>query len=333
MHQYELPIIEALQNLVKNLQPLWSAITFLGDETFYLLFMPFIYWCVDAMAGLRIGVMLLLAAFSNGFLKMIFKSPRPYWLSENITAGAEHNSFGLPSGHAMNSAAVWGWTAHESGKTWVKWVLGVLVFLIGFSRIAMGVHFISDVLLGWLVGLVLIWLFARTLVGFGKTLSKMSLLNLLGLALLSSGFMILLPVLVKTLSSGWQVPVDWIEKAGPIDPLNLEFSLTVAGLWFGMLAGFSILMHTKGVLQSRQGDWQKVARYLLGLAGVLALYAGLGALLPKDLGMISMILRYVRYLLIGLWISWGSPLLFEKLGIGVIKPYLPSQTTAGTSTK
>ena len=106
MHQYELPIIEALQNLAKNLQPLWNAITFLGDETFYLLFMPLIYWCVDAMAGLRIGVMLLLSAFSNGFLKMIFKSPRPYWLSEKISAGAEHNSFGLPSGHAMNSDAV-----------------------------------------------------------------------------------------------------------------------------------------------------------------------------------------------------------------------------------
>jgi membrane-associated phospholipid phosphatase len=328
MHQYELPIIEALQNLAKNLQPLWNAITFLGDETFYLLFMPLIYWCVDAMAGLRIGVMLLLSAFSNGFLKMIFKSPRPYWLSEKISAGAEHNSFGLPSGHAMNSAAVWGWTARETGKTWVKWVLGILVFLIGFSRIALGVHFISDVLMGWLVGLLLIWLFARNLAGWGKTFSKMSLLNLLGLVSLSSGLMILLPVLVKVFSTAWQVPADWIERAGPIDPMNLEFSLTVAGLWFGMLAGFSIFMHKKGILQSQQGDWQKIARYLLGLAGVLALYAGLGALFPKDMGLISMILRYFRYMLIGLWISWGSPLLFEKLGIGVIEPYLRPQTTA-----
>lgn len=328
MHQYELPIIEALQEIAKNLQPLWSAITFLGDQTFYLLFMPMIYWCVDALAGLRIGIMLLLSGFSNGFLKMIFKSPRPYWVSEKITAGAEHNSFGLPSGHAMNSAAVWGWTAREIKRPWAKWVMGFVIFLIGFSRIVLGVHFISDVLLGWLVGLLLVWLFARNLESLSTTLSKMRLIPLLLLALLSSGLMVLLPILIKSISPAWQPASDWIERAGAIDPMNLEFSLTIAGLWLGMLGGFSILMNKKGILQSNQGNWHKVARYLLGLAGVLGLYTGLGALFPDDLGLISMVLRYVRYTLIGLWISWISPLLFEKLGIGVIKPYLPPQSTA-----
>ncbi len=263
MHQIELPIIEALQNLLKNLQPVWVAITFLGDETFYLLFMPLIYWCVDALAGLRIGVMLLLSGFSNGFLKMIFKSPRPYWVSDRITAGAEHNSFGLPSGHAMNSAAVWGWTAREMGKPWAKWAMGILVFLIGFSRIALGVHFISDVLLGWLVGLFLVWLFARQLKSLGKTLSKMPLTSLLALALLSSGLMVLLPILIKIFSPNWQPAADWIARAGAIDPMNLEFSLTLAGLWFGMLGGFAILMHQKGILQSDQGDWQRRLDILL----------------------------------------------------------------------
>jgi len=328
MHQIELPIIEALQDFFKNLQPIWVAITFLGDETFYLLFMPLIYWCVDALVGLRIGVMLLLSGFSNGFLKLIFKSPRPYWVSDKITAGAEHNSFGLPSGHAMNSAAVWGWTAREMGKTWAKWVMGILVFLIGFSRIVLGVHFISDVFLGWLVGLLLIWLFARNLDSLGKTLQKMPLTSLLALALLSSGLMVLLPALTKVVSSSWQPAADWVARAGAIDPMNLEFSLTLAGLWFGMLGGFAILMHQRGILQSNQGDWQKVARYFIGLIGVVVLYAGLGALFPDDMSLIGLILRYLRYTLIGLWIAWGSPLLFEKLGVGVIKPYLPSQTTA-----
>ena len=328
MHQIELPIIEALQDFFKNLQPIWVAITFLGDETFYLLFMPLIYWCVDALVGLRIGVMLLLSGFSNGFLKLIFKSPRPYWVSDKITAGAEHNSFGLPSGHAMNSAAVWGWTAREMGKTWAKWVMGILVFLIGFSRIILGVHFISDVFLGWLVGLLLIWLFARNLDSLGKTLQKMPLTSLLALALLSSGLMVLLPALTKVVSSSWQPAADWVARAGAIDPMNLEFSLTLAGLWFGMLGGFAILMHQRGILQSNQGDWQKVARYFIGLIGVVVMYAGLGALFPDDMSLIGMILRYLRYTLIGLWIAWGSPLLFEKLGVGVIKPYLPPQSSA-----
>jgi hypothetical protein len=214
------------------------------------------------------------------------------------------------------------------GKTWAKWVMGILVFLIGFSRIVLGVHFISDVFLGWLVGLLLIWLFARNLDSLGKTLQKMPLTSLLALALLSSGLMVLLPALTKVVSSSWQPAADWVARAGAIDPMNLEFSLTLAGLWFGMLGGFAILMHQRGILQSKQGDWQKVARYFIGLIGVVVLYAGLGALFPDDMSLIGMILRYLRYTLIGLWIAWGSPILFEKIGIGVIKPYLPSQTTA-----
>lgn len=328
IHQFELPLIEALQNLLKNLRPLWIAITFLGDETFYLLLMPLIYWCVDAMAGLRIGVMLLLSGFTNGFLKLIFKSPRPYWVSDRIIAGDEQNTFGLPSGHAMNSAAIWGWTAREIGKPWAKWAMGILVFLIGFSRITLGVHFISDVLMGWLVGLLLIWLFARNLDSLGKTLSKMPLTSLLALTLLSSGLMILFPILIRVFSPAWQPAADWVARAGAIDPMNLEFSLTLAGLWIGLLGGFAILMHQKGVLQSNQGDWQKVARYFIGMVGTVALYAGLGALFPDDMSLSGMVLRYLRYTLIGLWIAWGSPLLFEKLGVGVINPYFPSQTTA-----
>ncbi len=328
MHQIELPIIEALQNLLKNLQAVWLAITFLGDETFYLLFMPLIYWCVDALAGLRIGVMLLLSGFTNGFLKLIFKSPRPYWVSDKITAGDEQNSFGLPSGHAMNSASVWGWTAREMRKPWAKWAMGILIFLVGFSRIALGVHFISDVVMGWLAGLLLIWLFARNLESLGKTLPKMPLTSLLALALLSSGLMVLLPILIKVFSPDWQPAADWVVRAGAIDPMNLEFSLTLAGLWFGMLGGFAILMRQKGILQSNQGDWQKVVRYFVGITGTVALYAGLGALFPDDMSLLGMVLRYFRYTLIGLWIAWGSPLVFEKLGVGVIKPYLPSQSSA-----
>ena len=102
MHQIELPIIEVLQNIFKVLQPVWLAITFLGDETFYLLFMPMIYWCVDALAGLRIGIVLIFSSFLNGFLKMIFKSPRPFWVSDRIEMTAHHDSFGLPSGHALD---------------------------------------------------------------------------------------------------------------------------------------------------------------------------------------------------------------------------------------
>ena len=319
LHQFELILIEMLQSAGKFLAAPMSAVTFLGDQTFYLIFMPMIYWCVDAFAGLRIGVMLLFSAFGNGFIKMIFKSPRPYWVSDQILAGAEHESFGLPSGHAMNSASVWGWTAREINKAWAKWALGLLIFLIGFSRIVLGVHFISDVLLGWLLGALLVWAFSKVLNSIGKVLQKMSLSRQLLLAALSSALIVFLPALVDVLSGDWQMPTAWTARSGLIDPMNLDFALTTAGLWLGMLAGFALLYHQKGVLESGKGGWHLIVRYLLGMAGVIILYAGLGALFPKELGLVSYVLRYLRYLLIGLWVSWIGPLLFEKLKIATIQ--------------
>ena len=325
IHQFELPIIETLQSWGASMQPFWKAITILGDETFYLLFMPLVYWCVNALAGFRIGIMLLLSASTNSFFKMIFKSPRPYWLTDKIKAGAFHDSFGLPSGHAQNSAAVWGWTAKENNKTVATWILSVMILLIGLSRIFLGVHFISDVLLGWTIGAVLVLIFARCSKQIGQNLLKLSLPKKLLLTALSALLMILLPALVKSHSSSWQVPAEWIALAGEIDSMNLNGALTTAGVWFGMLAGFSILLHRNGILQSHLGSWQKAVRFLIGIVGVFALYAGLGKLFPKNLGLISMILRFIRYSLIGFWVSWWGPMLFQKLGIGVIEPYLPEQ--------
>lgn len=319
IHQFELPIIEAIQQLFFALKPIWMVITNLGTESFYIIFMPLIYWCVDAMMGVRIGVVLLGGGFFNGFFKMLFASPRPYWMSDKLTPGESHGSFGLPSGHSMNSAAVWGQTAIEMKKKWVNWLLGILIFLIGFSRLVLAVHFISDVLLGWIMAFLLLWLFNRNLPAIRGFLNKASLKKKLWLTVLGSALMIVLPVLVSLIFSGWQPEAAWLLRELDIDPFNLNWAINLSALWLGMLGGFFVLQDKKGIIQSKQGSWQKVVRFLVGLAGVLLLYFGLGALFPKDLGLLSMVLRFIRYGLIGLWISSGSVLLFEKMSIGEIR--------------
>jgi hypothetical protein len=45
--------------------------TFLGDEEFYLLLLPLLYWASAAGWGLRLGVMLLLTAGVNNVLKLL----------------------------------------------------------------------------------------------------------------------------------------------------------------------------------------------------------------------------------------------------------------------
>jgi len=190
------------------------------------------------------------------------------------------------------------------------------------------VHFLSDVLLGLLLGVLLLIAFSKLQKPIGAWLKKQSLKNLLLLAFFSSLFIIGLPAMVIALSSGWQMPADWAARAGEVDPLSLEGALTTGGLWFGMLGGFAWLRARRGVIQSNFGTWQRIVRYLVGIAGVIALYAGLGSLFPDDPGLISAILRYVRYFLIGIWIACISPLLFEKMKIGRIEPYFEPKSSA-----
>lgn len=105
-----------LQSLGGGLQSVMKLFTMLGDEIFFILVMPAIYWCVDALVGLRVGVMLLLSGAFNNFFKLLLRGPRPYWISDQVKPVVHESSFGIPSGHAMNAAAVWGWMAVEARK-------------------------------------------------------------------------------------------------------------------------------------------------------------------------------------------------------------------------
>ena len=84
------------------------------------------------------------------------------------------SGYALPSGHATQSAAVYaalavvlippGWTARR--KAAARIAVGAGVALIGASRVYLGVHWASDVLAGWVVGLL--WWRALLETGLGR---------------------------------------------------------------------------------------------------------------------------------------------------------------------
>lgn len=97
----------------------------------------------------------------NSLLKNLYVRARP-----DITHLVVERSFSFPSGHAMGSMMLYGtliFLASQifDNKNWQRALqifLGVLIFTIGLSRIYLGVHFPTDILGGWLLGLT--WLFA-----------------------------------------------------------------------------------------------------------------------------------------------------------------------------
>ena len=106
----------------------------------------------------------------NVLLKYAFHRSRPSWAVPILII----ESFGFPSGHAMAATLLYGFLAAigvRKAQAWRWRVLvvlssGLLVLLIGFSRLYLGVHYLSDVLAGMAAGsawLALCWIAVGTL--------------------------------------------------------------------------------------------------------------------------------------------------------------------------
>lgn len=321
MHAIETAVNIFFQSLGTWLQVVMEIITNLGSELFFILVMPGIYWCIDSYVGLRVGVMLLLSGALNNFFKLLMRGSRPYWIDARVEPVVHESSFGIPSGHSMTSASVWGWMAVEAKKRWATIVAIIVILLIGISRLVMGVHYLTDVLSGWLLGGLLIWIFSKVNKPVGAWLKTLSYKKQILLAFASSTLMILLSLGARSLYLDWEMPEKWVKLAGQIDPLSIEGTITMTGTWFGMLAGFAILRAKVGVLSTKAPAWKLILRYVVGLVGVLVIYLGLGQVfeLISELPALDWsegILRYIRYSLIGAWVSLFAPILFKALKIG-----------------
>ena len=308
--------IVALQSLGSWLALPMKAFSFLGTEEFFMLILPALYWSINASLGLRVGVILLLSSGVNDAFKLAFHGPRPFWYSPQVKAYAIETSFGVPSGHAQTAASVWGMLASGIKKWWAWLVAAIIIFFIGISRLYLAVHFPHDVLVGWLIGGLLLWLTLRFWDPLASWLKKRSLGQQMLLAFLASLVLVLLSLIpfLWLIGVNWQPPQAWAQYA--TEALTLSGALTSAGTFFGLLAGLA-WFNRQGGFSAAGPAWKRILRYVIGLIGVLVFYIGLkmlfGLVVPDGEALLPYILRYVRYALIGAWVSAGAPFIFVWL--------------------
>lgn len=108
----------------------------------------------------KYGVFLIINAFNililNTVLKLIFMRDRPFDLMI-----ISEDGYSFPSGHAMAALGFYGFIIyiiyHLNLSKRIKYLfiilLGILIFLIGLSRIYLGVHYASDVIAGYMASL------------------------------------------------------------------------------------------------------------------------------------------------------------------------------------
>jgi hypothetical protein len=97
--------------------------------------------------------------------------------------------------------------------------------------------------------------------------------------------------------------------AEPLEPRNLKDLLDPAATLLGLGLG-AVLLFDRGGFDAAGGGSKRLGRFALGLVGLLAVYYGLRAIFPGAETAIGLILRFVRYALVGFWVSYGAPRVF-----------------------
>lgn len=140
----------------------FSIITNLGEVWFCIfaasLICLFLYASRQQKFVPELFVISLGSALCVWALKLFFALPRP----TDPVALMTIDSFSFPSGHAAAAATLYGfllWMMLGTGKTdrmrtLCAGIFFAIIVLVGFSRMYLGVHYLSDVIAGYVVGFV-----------------------------------------------------------------------------------------------------------------------------------------------------------------------------------
>ena len=281
-----LEIIHSIQHIQSPLvNTIFLAITSLGSSMAFLLVLPLLFWCVDYNLGMRVAIVCSISAFCNFSLKDFFAQPRPFNLDPTV-AITTARGYGLPSGHSQGSLVLWGSIAAWIKKKWVWAVTAFFVALTGFSRVYLGVHFPTDVLAGWMLGILFLVLYCTLQPKIERWITGQSLVVQV-LALLSVSLGLLLITASRVM----------------VYQLGMLLGIGVGAILKSRYLPFSV----SGI------RWTSLARYSIGIAILFTLFTTLRITYPAQQATGYFIIGFLHSAVNGIWISLGAPWLFRLL--------------------
>lgn len=158
----QLEWMKQLQNYRNEpLDLFFKFLNFFDTPYFLFVLVPFIVIGISYRWGIKIFYLIIANGLLNYGLKLFFKVPRPFMQSPDL-AVIRVKEYSFPSGAAQFSMLLACLLIYFWKSPFAKAVGILYVILIGLSRVYLGVHYPTDVLAGWAVGLCLALVFFKS---------------------------------------------------------------------------------------------------------------------------------------------------------------------------
>lgn len=267
------------------LNPIMIFLSNLGKENIIILLIACCYWLWNKRYAKYLGYGLFCNILLNITLKSWFHECRPpqtLWM-ELIPS----DSFSFPSGHAQIGSILWLGIAYYVPNRILSTLFVFIGLMIGFARSYMGVHYLHDILVGWILGLIVL--------GICILFEKKSWQPLKHVSLWGQAFILLSFLLLFNFS----IESNTTQK--------IAATAAFFGFWLGCAWEAKFLRFNSAIK-----PLTLLGQLFIGLMGIGFI------LLAKKLisGLISVDLKLtitiVLYFALGIWITVGAPFVFAK---------------------
>ena len=315
--KFELEIIKWLQENRNGFTDfLFEFFTFFGEELVVIGILMFIYWSVNKDYGKRLAVVMFLSVAINRLLKVIISRPRPYLVDSSIENLRPETSGGssMPSGHTQSASTTFFGVYYGFKRKYLLISAIIITILVGFSRLYLGVHYLTDVITGGLLGMALVYLLNNLL----DRVKNIDFWYRIAAVIAFIGFLVFFIFYLIDANRGLV-----------FDGRSFYLKMKSLGQAMAVLIAFvcGLEFERKYVRFTHHKDYKRnIIRFCLGIAIVLILYLGLKGLFrlfvnPETLtnqmipSIIAVLFDFIRYFII-VFVAIGLyPISFKKLSI------------------
>ncbi len=275
-------------------------ITQFGTEIFFMVVVMALYWCIDKREGFRLVNLFMIANLFVGVIKVLVRRTRPYHIDGIRGILEKTGGYSFPSGHSDNIAVVstsLTMYAKEKGKLKPAIIVSIIAIpLVMFSRVYLGQHYPTDVLTGALIG---VGIGIAGFVFFDKILGERE--ERIVFAVVPLCFVLFVAAIIFFAVRG-EAPDSLMNIAGTYSAVSIGYYIEKTRIKYDVKS---------------DKIWRYFVRFAVGAVLVLAIKEGVKALINLFAdGVWSLILTgFVRYFLIGIFVTLLAPMLFKKLKI------------------